>query len=161
MRIQLFIVAGLTLFASCGAAQTDEIVANLAGGRVIVNVARDAIVFGVINHPIETTSVPPRAAQVDPSHVGIFFGASEWQVPSQPRPIRLDRDVQRVAPPNPRYQQPGAAEVDLEQTGVEFLEKLRPLVAQLHHKIELKPDEPLVSIILVGYGPQDYGPEVW
>jgi len=85
MRVQLFIVAGLTLFASCGSAQTDEIVANLAGGRVIVNVARDAIVFGVINHPIETTSVPPRAAQVDPSHIGIFFVASEWQVPAQKR----------------------------------------------------------------------------
>jgi len=109
-------------------------VANLAGGRVIVNVARDAIVFGVINHPIETTSVAPRAAQVDPSHIGIFFGASEWQVP--------------------------AAESDIEQIGIGLLEKLRPLVSQLHRKIDLKPDEPLFSLVLIGYA-QNYGPEVW
>jgi len=160
MRVQLFIVAGLTLFASCSSAQTDEIVANLAGGRVIVNVARDAIVFGVINHPIETTSVPPRAAQVDPSHIGIFFGASEWQVPAQPRPIRLDYDLQYVRPNNQAYRPPGSAESDLEQIGIGLLEKLRPLVSQLHHKIDLKPDEPLFSVVLIGYA-QNYGPEVW
>jgi hypothetical protein len=160
MRVQLFIVAGLTLFASCSPAQTDEIVANLAGGRVIVNVARDAIVFGVINHPIETTSVPPRAAQVDPSHIGIFFGASEWQVPAQPRPIRLDYDLQYVRPNTQGYRPPGSAESDLEQIGIGLLEKLRPLVSQLHHKIDLKPDEPLFSVVLIGYA-QNYGPEVW
>jgi len=44
---------------------------------------------------------------------------------------------------------------------VAFLEKLRPLVAQLHHKIDLPPDEPLLEIVLIGYGANNYGPEVW
>jgi len=44
---------------------------------------------------------------------------------------------------------------------VAFLEKLRPLVLQLHHPIDLKPDEPLFEIVLVGFAPQSYGPEVW
>ena len=142
-------------------AQEDEIVANLAGGRLLIHVAKDSIIFGAIEHSLEAKAVPPRVAQVDGRHLGIFFGASEWQVPSQPRPIRLDRDVQRVAAPDPRSQVPGGAEVDLEQIGVTFLEKLRPLVGQLHHKIDLKPDEPLVSIVVIGFAPNAYGPEVW
>jgi hypothetical protein len=38
---------------------------------------------------------------------------------------------------------------------------LRPLVSQLHHPIELKPGEPLFQIVLLGYAPRDYGPEIW
>lgn len=160
MRALLLFVLAFAVFPPPARAQTDEIVANLAGGRVIVTVARDAIVFGVINHPVETNSVPPRAAQVDPSHIGIFFGASEWQVPAQPRPIRLDYDLQYVRPNPQAYRPPGTAESGLEQIGIGLLEKLRPLVSQLHHKIDLKPDEPLFSLVLIGYA-QNYGPEVW
>jgi hypothetical protein len=59
------------------------------------------------------------------------------------------------------YRPPGTGDADLELIGVGFLEKLRPLVSQLHHKIDIKPDEPLFEIVLIGYAPQDYGPEVW
>jgi len=142
-------------------AQEDEIVANLAGGRTIIQVANDAILFAAIDHPLEAKSVPPRVAAIGNRHIGIFYGASEWQVPAQPQPIRLDLDIPRFATPDPRYQSDTGAEQDLEQIGIAFLEKLRPLVNQLHHKIELKPDEPLFQIILIGYAPQDYGPEVW
>src|SRR5271165_78770 len=110
------------LFCVClarnASAQEDEIVANLAGGRVIIHVTRDSIVFGAIEHPLESKSVPPRVANVDRYHIGIFFGASEWQVPAQPKPIRLDRDIERTGSPDPRYQVPGGAEIDLEQVGV-------------------------------------------
>ena len=159
-----FLIALLTAFLSFAAtvpAQEDEIVANLAGGRIIIQVTRDAIVFGAIDHPLEATSVPPRVAQIDRGHIAVFFGASEWQLPAAPKPIRLDRQTERVYEADPRYRQPGAPETDLEQIGVSFLEKLRPLVTQLHHKIDLKPDDPLLEIILIGYAPQDYGPEVW
>src|ERR1700761_7234456 len=158
--LSLFAPIAIFLFAPFAAAQSDEIVANLAGGRVIIQVTRDAIVFSAIEHSLESKSVPPRVANVDRSHLGIFFGASEWQVPAQPKPIRLDRAIDHPAAADPRYAIPGSPEVDLEQIGVIFLEKLRPLVAQLHHKIELKPDEPLFSMVLIGYAPK-YGPEVW
>jgi hypothetical protein len=151
----------LLLAANPAFAQEDEIVANLAGGRVIIQVARDTIIFAAIDHPVETKSVPPRVAEIDPHHVGIFFGASEWQVPAQPQPIRLDYDIVRFAPQNKSYERPGEAEFDLEQIGISFLEKLRPLVSQLHHKIDLKPDEPLLEIVLIGFGPKEYGPEIW
>jgi len=163
MRALLILVILLTFTALPGSAQEDEIVANLAGGRVIIHVGADGIVFGAIDHPLEAKSVPPRVAAIGYGHVGIFFGASEWQIPAQPKPIRLDRDISEIRPSNTRntYRPPGSGEADLELIGTGFLEKLRPLVSQLHHKIELKPDEPLVEIVLVGYAPQAYGPEVW
>jgi hypothetical protein len=164
MRLLLFCFACSFLATIPAAAQEDEIVANLAGGRVIIHVAGDGIVFGAIDHPLEAKSVPPRVAMIGSSHIGIFFGASEWQVPAQPQPIRLDRnssDLRSSNAPNNIYHAPGTGDPDLELIGVGFLEKLRPLVSQLHHKLDLKPEEPLVEIVLIGYGPQGYGPEAW
>jgi hypothetical protein len=160
VRAVLILLAALPAGVSTPA-QEDEIVANLAGGRAIIHVANDAIIFAAIDHPLESKSVPPRMAAIDNRHIGIFFGASEWQVTSQPRPIRLDREIPHLSAVDPHYVPEGSAEQDLEQIGVAFLEKLRPLVSQLHHRIELKPDEPLFQIVLLGYAPKDYGPEIW
>jgi hypothetical protein len=144
-------------------APEDEIVANLAGGRVLVHVARDGnIVFAAIDHPVEAGGIPPRVVELDAMHVGVLLGASEWRLPADPKPVRLDHDFQRVTARDPKYQyNPGEAEPDLETIGVAFLERLRPLVAQLHHKIDLPPDEPLLEMVLIGYGANNYGPEVW
>src|SRR5712691_6275979 len=141
----------------------DEIVANLAGGRVIIHVARDGeIVFAAIDHPVEAGGVPPRVVELDSMHVGVLLGASEWRLPADPQPVRLDRNLQRITARDPKYQyNSGEAEPDLETIGIAFLEKLRPLVAQLHHKIDLAPDAPLFEMVLIGYGSNNYGPEVW
>ena len=158
---ELLVLGAMLLAAASTRAQEEEIVANLSGGRVIVHVAKDAIIFGAIDKPLEAKSIPPRMVTIDAGHIGIIFGAEEWQVPAQPKPIRMDRGIEHASRPDPRYQPPADSESDLEQFGVIFLEKLRPLVAQLHHKIDLKPDEPLLEIVVIGYGPKDYGPEVW
>jgi hypothetical protein len=139
----------------------DEIIANLAGGRVIVHVARDTIIFAAIDHAVEPNSIPPRVAGVDSSHIGVLFGASEWRIPADPKPIRLDRNFQRVGPQTREATVPGEAEPDLELIGTVFLEKLRPLVAQLHHKIDFSPDDPIFQVVLIGFAPDNYGPEVW
>ena len=140
----------------------DEIVANLAGGRAIVYVAKDVIIFAAIDQPVERNSIPPRVVNLDATHIGVLFGASEWRIPADPKPIRLDRNFQRVARADPRYQAaPGGGESDLETIGIAFLEKLRPLVAQLHHKLDFSSDEPIFQIVMIGYAPNDYGPEVW
>jgi len=164
MRLVMLIfgfLGALSALAGPAYAQGDEIVANLAGGRAIIHVAHDAIIFGAIDQPLEAKSVPPRVAEMDQNHIGIFFGASEWQIPASPKPIRLDRDIPHVYAVDPRYRQPGTGESDLEQIGVGYLEKLRPLTGQLHNKIDLQADEPLLEIVVVGYGPNNYGPEVW
>jgi hypothetical protein len=141
----------------------DEIIANLAAGRVIVHVAKDGnIIFAAIDHPMEAGSVPPRVVELDSTHVAVIFGASEWRMPADPQPVRLDRNFQRIAGRDPRYQYDASeAEPDLETIGVAFLEKLRPLVSQLHHKIDIAADEPLLELVLIGYAPNNYGPEVW
>src|SRR5438046_1806709 len=140
----------------------DEIIANLAGGRAIVHVAKDAIIFAAIDQPVERNSIPPRVMNLDATHIGMLFGAAEWRIPADPRPIRLDRNFPRVSRGDPRYQSsPGEGETDLETIGIAYLEKLRPLIAQLHHKIDFSPDDPIFQIVIIGYAPNDYGPEVW
>lgn len=144
-------------------ATEDEIVANLAGGRVIVHVARDGnIVFAAIDEPVETGGVPPRVLDLDAHHIGILLGASEWKVPAEPKPVRLDKNFERVSiGQSKQYQSAGEAEPDLETIGIGFLERLRPLVAQLRHKLEIAPDDPLLELVIIGYGTNGYGPEVW
>jgi hypothetical protein len=140
----------------------NEIVANLAGGRVIVHVARDKIVFAAIDQPVEPSSIPPRVLSIDSRHIGVLLGASEWRSPADPKPMRLDRDFPQLQGKNPHYAaDPEEVAPDLDVIGVAFLERLRPLVAQLHHKIEFKPDEALFEVVIIGFAPEDYGPEVW
>jgi hypothetical protein len=140
-----------------------EIIANLAGGRVIVHVAKDEeIVFATIDRPVEVGSVPPRVLQLDGQHIGVLLGASEWRLPADPKPVRLDKDYRPIGARDRNYQgDPSGAEPDLETIGINFLERLRPLTAQLHHKIEIAGDEPLFEIVIIGYAPNHYGPEVW
>ena len=140
----------------------DEIVANLAGGRVVVHVAKDIIIFAAIDQPVEPNSIPPRVAGVDSTHIAVLFGASEWRIPADPKPIRLDRNVVRLGGREAREDAaPEEAEPDLELIGTAFLEKLRPLVGQLHHKVDFSPNDPMFEMVIIGYAPGDYGPEVW
>jgi hypothetical protein len=140
----------------------DEIIANLAGGRVIVHVAKEVMILAVIDQPVERNSIPPRVMNLDSMHIGVLFGAAEWRIPADPKPIRMDRDLPRIGPRDPHYQSaPGEAEADLETMGVAFLEKLRPLVAQLHHKLDFVSEDPIFQLVIIGYGANNYGPEVW
>jgi hypothetical protein len=142
--------------------RADEIVANLAGGRVIVHVAKDKIVFAAIDQPVEPSSIPPRVLSIDRSHIGVLLGASEWRSPADPKPVRLDKDFPQLSGKDPHYAvNPDEVAPDLDVIGVAFLERLRPLVSQLHHKIEFKPEEPIFEVVLIGYAPDDYGPEIW
>jgi hypothetical protein len=161
----LFVGAALAALAASTTAQQDregEIVASLAGGRVIVHVAKDVVLFAAIDQPIETRSIPPRVMELDSTHVGVILGATEWQSPAEPKPVRMDRDLPRISGKDPRYEgYAGEAEPDLETIGIGFLEKLRPLVSRLHHKLDFPPNLPIFEVVVIGYAPNDYGPEVW
>ncbi len=155
-------LAGLAAGAAGQQEREGEIVASLAGGRVIVHVAKDEVLFAAIDQPIETRSNPPRVMELDRTHIGVILGATEWQSPAEPKPVRMDRDLPRISGKDPRYEAyAGEAEPDLETIGIGFLEKLRPLVARLHHKLDFPADLPLFEVVVIGYAPSDYGPEVW
>ncbi len=168
-KAKVSLVAALSALAALpparaqGQVREEEIVANLATGRVIVHVAKEAIVFATIEQPGEIGSIPPRIVSLDSAHVGIMFGAAEWLLPAQgPKPVRLERRVSRMAASQGGRPNFGPeVEADLEITGEAFLEALRSFANQLHHKIQLGRDEPLFELVVVGYGPNDYGPEVW
>lgn len=158
-------LAGLLfLTAACSASaqvrEGDEVVANLAAGRVVVLVVKDAIVVGAVQQSLEANSIAPRLVSVSGNHVAILLGAAEWVLPGA-RAVRLERSAPRLTG-DPSRAAAGDAEgaSDIEQIGVGFLERLRPLVEQLHHKIDLGADEPILEILLLGYA-TDYGPEVW
>ncbi len=164
LRTTLFlsVLSLLALFSSPARAQ-EEIVANLAAGRVVIDVARDGIVIGAIEQHVEADSRPPLVFPIDDRRICILLGAAEWTLPgSGLTSVRLDRVVPRMgreaSQPDVRGNPDQAS--DIESIGVAFLEKLRTMAEQLHHKIALGPEEPLVRLILVDYQP-DYGPEVW
>jgi hypothetical protein len=162
--VLILLLAAMFGAASPAAAQDqdDEIVASLAGGRVIVHATRESITFIAIDEPIETGSVPPRILSLDGHHIGVLLGATEWRIPADPTPIRLDKGLTRISGQDQRYAGTyGESEADLETMGVAFLEKLTPLAARLHHKLDFPSDQPLFEIVIVGFGPRDYGPEVW
>src|SRR5215467_2763985 len=165
-RILAIVVLALSVSAMTAAAQDqdDEIVATLAGGRVIVHATRENIIFIAVNEPIEETgSVPPRIVSLDSHHIAVLLGSSEWRMPADPNPVRLDKQLTRIANQDPNYagSYNQEAEPDLETIGVAFLEKLTPLAARLHHKLDFPADQPLFELVVIGFGPRDYGPEVW
>jgi hypothetical protein len=99
---------------------------------------------------------------LDGQHVAILLGASEWRSLADPNPIRMDRNFHRVSARDPSGgSYAGDADPDLEMMGVAFLERLRPLVAQLRRKIDFPADKPFFEMVVIGYGPKDYGPEAW
>lgn len=141
-----------------------EIIANLAAGKVIFWVARDAILVGTQSQKLESGSLAPIVIPLDNQHMAVLMGAVEWQRPgSSTHPVRLDsliEDIHSV----PRKSVAAVVEQDeagdIETFGIEFLDKLRTVTSLIHHKIDLKPDEPLVEMLLADYEP-NYGPEVW
>jgi hypothetical protein len=162
LLVMILAIVSATPSSAQSQSREDEIIANLSGGRVIVHVAKDVIIFAAIDKPVERNSIPPRVMTVDSAHLGILFGAAEWRIPADPKPIRMDRDLPHIDVRPPNYQpSAGEAEADLETIGVAFLEKLRPLVAQLHHKLDFASDEPIFQLVMIGYGANNYGPEVW
>jgi hypothetical protein len=152
-------------FPTLAAAQENkggEIVANLATGRVVFCVTHDAIIVAATSGGGEVGSLSPAMVPVSPGRIGVLLGAIDWTAPGTGKTTRFDSDMPAVAanalrrPAQKSFDQPS----EIEDIGVGLLEEIRPLVDQIHHKLDLGPDEPLVELILADYV-QDYGPEIW
>lgn len=139
-----------------------EIVANLATGRVVFCVTHDAIIVAATSGGGEVGSRPPVVLPVSSGRIGILLGAIDWIAPDTAKTTRFDSELPAVAANALRRpkQKPAEEPSEIEDIGVGVLELIRPLVDQIHHKLDLAPDEPLVELILVDYV-LDYGPEVW
>src|SRR6267378_3207686 len=134
--LSVCICVHLCLLPSGVRAQGDaaqEVAVNLAEGRVVICAAKDGIIVATADEHTEPGSRQPVVVTLSALRAGVLLGAVEWIQPeSSDKPIRLDGELERV----------------------------REVAGQLHHKINLGEDEPLLRLVLVDYVP-DYGPEAW
>jgi hypothetical protein len=171
------IAAGIFVLPSALRAQevtappSEEIVANLAAGRVIVAVVKDAIIIATVENPIESQTHPPIPVELNSRRAGVLFGAVDWFSPTSDQQFaRLDRELphlrgevstvdQRLDKTQPLDLTTSEA-TDLESVGQGLLQRLSRVAVNLHAKVSYPPNEPIVQLILVGFVP-NYGPEVW
>ena len=141
-----------------------EVAVNLAEGRVVICATKEAIIMASMDARGEAGSRPPVIQILSSERIGVMLGAVEWVQPdSKDKPVRLDDELRKLIAAalntgGPRNDAEGAS--DIESIGISVLERVRVLAGQLHHKINLGEDEPLIRIVLAGYL-RDYGPEAW
>jgi hypothetical protein len=148
-----------------------EIVANLAAGRVVILVVKDAILIATVENPIESETVPPAPVEMQSSKAGIILGPVDWFSPSTQLDIaRLDKELPHLTshlvaagpPAGPRLApaQGGDQASDIESTGLGVGERLNQIAKGLRTKVDLQTDEPFLQLIIADYV-GGYGPEVW
>src|SRR6266853_3299933 len=165
--LSVFICVHLWFLPSLARAQDEggqEVAVNLAEGRAVICAAKDGIIVATADAHSEPGSHPPVVVTLSALRAGVLLGAVEWIQPeSSDKPIRLDSELVRIAAAalntsgRPKYSN---AVTDIESIGVALLERVREVAGQLHHKINIGEDEPLIRLVLVDYVPE-YGPEAW
>jgi hypothetical protein len=165
--LSVFICVHLWFQPSPAAAQegaAQEVAVNLAEGRVVICAAQDGIIVATVDAHSEPGSHQPVVVALSALRAGVLLGAVEWVQPeSSDKPVRLDSELSRIAGAalnvsgRPDYEN---AASDIEALGVALLERIREVAGQLHHKINIGEDEPLIRLVLVDYVPK-YGPEAW
>jgi hypothetical protein len=149
------------------AGTVEEIVANLAAGRVVIAVVKDAILIATLEDPIEAQTRPPTPVQLSSKRTGVILGPVEWFSPSSQQELaRIDRELPHLRAraiaqtPHIGQSQEGAEAADIEAIGQGLLERLNEVVKDLHERITLPAGEPFVELIVADFLP-GYGPEVW
>ena len=167
LSLSVFVCVHLWFLSPSAFAQQSgdqEVAVNLAEGRVVICAAKDGIILAAADAHGEAGSEPPTIDILSVERMGVMLGAVEWVLPdSKDRPVRLDdefRGLVRAALNTGGQKDTGFRASDIESIGIAVLERVRVLAGQLHHKINLGEEEPLVRIVLAGFV-RDYGPEAW
>jgi hypothetical protein len=140
-----------------------EVVANLAAGRVVICVAGDGIAIGALESRLEPATRAPVIVPLSRARVGILLGAVDWVAPATGRELAsLEAALPEVASaaverPHPRLEEPASP---LEQIGLGMLERLRAAAELLHSQLDLPEQEPVLELVVVETTGAD-GPEVW
>jgi hypothetical protein len=148
--------------------QHDEVVANLAAGRVIVAVFKDAILIASIENHIEPDSLAPAIVPLAARRVAILLGAISWNSPSPPVEwARLDTEIPNLhahiaiaITPHMQGSSAGEEAKDIEDVGEGLRVRLSNMMKRVHGPLDLPPDQPLIELVLADYQ-VDYGAEVW
>lgn len=166
----LFLICSVSLpSAAQNQANTpeEEVIANLAAGRVILCVAKNAILIGTIEDPIEAQTHVPAPVALAGRRAGVVLGAADWFSPSsRVQYARLDLELPQLRPratgAMPHLQGPsaGVEAQDIELIGQGVLERLGDIAQLLHGKIDVPENQPIVQVVLADYL-EGYGPEIW
>jgi hypothetical protein len=147
--------------------QTEETVASLASGRVVIAVVKNAILVATVENPVEADTRVPAPVPLGGLRMGLILGAVRWTSPSTQRDIAdLDLDLPHLrghliaSGPHLLDGQAGIEANDIEDVGEGLLTRLNEVARNLHAKVDLPPDDPLAELLLVDFLPS-YGPEVW
>jgi hypothetical protein len=165
--IAALLAALLTWFApamrASPQASAGEMVITRAAGRVVFCVTGDTIVIAAVDGGGAAGSRMPAIAPLGAGRVAVLLGAVDWTRGGADKPTRLDAELPGLAQTVVRSAaraDPLDQASDIESIGVTLLEFVRPLVSEIHYKLDLAADEPLIELLLAGYA-EDYGPEIW
>jgi hypothetical protein len=167
------LIAGLTTNIARVAAQAtsdspqEEIVANLAAGRVVIAVVKDAILIATIENPIEAQTRLPVPVLLGTRRVGVILGTVDWFSPSSQLELaRLDKELPHLRSqtvldtPHLHQAQAGGEATDIQSIGQGLRDRLNEIAKQMHTNLHLPPSEPIAQLIVADYLPA-YGPEIW
>ena len=153
--------------AQANATPTDETVANLAAGRVVIAVVKNAILVATVENPIEPDTRPPTPVPLASVRLGVLLGPVFWWSPTSKLELAsLDQELPRLHSrlianvPHLQAEQGGEEATDIESVGQGLFERLNDVAANLHGRVEMAPNEPLLELVVADYLP-GYGPEVW
>jgi hypothetical protein len=163
----LLAVPSGALAQSDNGSRTGEVVANLAAGRVVIAVVKDAILVGTVEDPIEVDTLPPTPVLLSSERLGVFLGPVDWwSPPSQHELAELNQELPRLhtyavaAPPHLGQSTGGDQPSEIEITGQSLQQRLNQLAELLHAPLNLPADEPFAQLIVADYF-AGYGPEIW
>ncbi len=140
-----------------------EMAITAAAGHVIFCVTKDAILIASAGPADADASRPPAIVPLGQGRVAALLGATEWTRDSG-KPVMLEAElpavINKVLSSNEKNDPADQSASDIEAIGVTVLEFIRPLAEDIHHKLNLAPDQPVVELLLADYVP-NYGPEIW
>lgn len=144
-----------------------EVVANLAAGRVVIAVVKDAILVGTLENPIEAHTLPPTPVLLASERFGVFLGPVDWWSPPAEREIgELNQELPRLhtyavaTPPHLGQSQGGDQPAEIEIIGQSLQQRLDELAQSLHSSLGQPASEPFAQLIIADYF-AGYGPEIW
>jgi hypothetical protein len=144
-----------------------EVVADLAAGRVVIAVVKDAILVGTLENPIEAHTQPPTPVLLSSERFGVYLGpVNWWSPPGQDQIAALNQELPRLRtdavamPPHLGQSQGGDQPSEIEIIGRSLQQRLNQLAESLHGQLSLPAGEPFAQLIVADYF-AGYGPEVW
>jgi len=148
--------------------QHDEVVADLAAGRVILAVFKDAILIASIENHIEPDALAPAIVPLGGRRAAILLGAISWNSPSPPVEwARLDTEIPNLhahmaiaITPHMQGSAAGEEAKDIEDVGEGLRIRLSAMMKKVHGQLDVPEDQPLIELVLADYQ-VDYGAEVW